>query len=66
MKEEKQKRCDMCGNFFTGLSHNVVDENFNIQKGLIQCGDCFVGEETKEDKFIFIQNKNNDLHKINT
>lgn len=38
------KLCDMCGEPFTGVSHPVVDENFNVQKGLIQCGKCF-GEE---------------------
>jgi hypothetical protein len=32
------KVCDLCGNEFTGKSHEVLDENFNIQKGLISCG----------------------------
>ena len=39
------KMCDMCGNSFLGESFKVVDENFNLQRGLIQCGKCLVGEE---------------------
>lgn len=38
------KMCDMCGNSFLGESFKVVDENFNLQRGLIQCGKCLVGE----------------------
>jgi len=37
------KLCDMCGEPFTGFSYHVVDENYNVQKGLIQCGKCLAG-----------------------
>jgi hypothetical protein len=34
------KKCDLCGESFTEKSHPVYDENFNKQKGLIQCDAC--------------------------
>jgi len=30
--------CDLCGEKFSGEKHKVYDENYNEQKGLIQCG----------------------------
>lgn len=38
MKDSGKKVCDMCGKEFIGKSYKVVDENFNVQKGLISCG----------------------------
>lgn len=39
----KTKKCDFCGKEFTGASYPVYDENWNKQKGIIQCPDCFGG-----------------------
>lgn len=37
----KTKKCDSCGYEFTGKSYPIIDENFNKQRGLIQCESCF-------------------------
>lgn len=37
------KLCDICGESFKGFSYHVIDENYNVQKGLIQCGKCLSG-----------------------
>lgn len=34
------KKCDICGQFFSGKSFPVYDENYNKQQGLIQCEKC--------------------------
>lgn len=34
--------CDLCGKEIKGMSYEVYDENFNLQKGLIQCGECLI------------------------
>lgn len=34
------KKCDGCGKEFTGKHYSIANENFVVQKGLIQCGEC--------------------------
>lgn len=41
MKMENNKKCDICGEPITEKSFPVTDENFNIQKGVLQCEKCF-------------------------
>ena len=40
LEDVKPKICDICGEDFSGFSYNVVDENYNVQQGLIQCERC--------------------------
>lgn len=43
VKDKKQGRqCKMrsCGFDIIGESHNVVNENFEVQEGLFMCSDC--------------------------
>lgn len=44
---DKSKKCDICGNKFVGKFHDVYDENFNKEEGLIQCDKCFKNSITK-------------------
>ncbi len=37
----KVKLCDGCGKKFVGKEFPIVDENFNIQRGLKQCEECY-------------------------
>jgi hypothetical protein len=39
--EDKTKKCDSCGQSFTGDHYPMVDENYKLQKGLMQCRECF-------------------------
>ncbi len=41
MKMENNKKCDICGETITGKTFPVTDENFNTQKGVLQCEKCF-------------------------
>lgn len=34
--------CDVCGKEKTGKKHPVFDENWNKQKGLVQCEGCYI------------------------
>jgi hypothetical protein len=47
-EKKKDKLCDMCGEWFSGFSYHVVDENYNVQPGLIQCNKC-LGENLEEN-----------------
>jgi len=38
--EELTKKCDSCGFDIIGESHDVVNENFEVQEGLFMCSDC--------------------------
>lgn len=38
------EKCDICGKDFEGKSYLVYDENYNLQTGIIQCGECFCPE----------------------
>lgn len=49
---DKVKLCDMCGKPFTGLSFPIVNENYVVQEGLIQCGQCFTGNVKGDGKKI--------------
>lgn len=40
IRKEMIRLCDMCGEPFKGPSFPVVDENYKVQKGIIQCVDC--------------------------
>jgi len=40
-KKIEKTNCDMCGKPIKGKKFQIVDENFNIQKGLIQCEKCY-------------------------
>lgn len=42
-EEQDKKLCDMCGEWFVGFPYHVVDENYNVQPGLIQCNKCLGG-----------------------
>ena len=52
-KMKKYIKCDYCGCNITDKTFPIVDENYNQQKGLVQCEKCFseglgVDEETEE------------------
>jgi len=40
-KKLKKHKCDYCGEEFYGNVFPVYDENYNLQEGVICCGDCF-------------------------
>ncbi len=42
-KTENKFICDFCGELKSGVKHKVYDENWNVQRGVCQCDDCFGG-----------------------
>jgi ribosomal protein L37AE/L43A len=40
-KSDNVKHCDFCGKEIKGKSYKVYDENFNEQRGILQCEKCF-------------------------
>lgn len=47
---DKSFLCDICGQEKTGKKLPVLDENYNKQRGLNQCEDCY-----KDDYFHIYQ-----------
>lgn len=51
---KSENKCDICGEVFAGLAYKVINTNFEIQRGLIQCTNCFekelkITEEERND-----------------
>lgn len=41
VKRSKVKFCDSCGNPFSEDPYPIINENHQVQKGLIQCQECY-------------------------
>lgn len=44
---QNKKSCDSCGKPFKGISFPIINENFIVQKGLIQCEKCYKNQIEK-------------------
>lgn len=40
-KTENKFICDFCSKEKSGVKHKVYDENWNIQRGIYECNDCY-------------------------